>query len=167
MENSNAMRSEIPLRIHWGFSMNDLTIQPFAPADQPAAKALILQGLEEHWGTLDLSLNPDLNDIAASYADGAFLCAWLTGELVGTGAIVPEDEGVMRVVRMSVQRERRRMGIASRILHVLLEEARRRGYHTIVIETTETWADAIGFYLRHGFCIVDQRDGEVHFVLDL
>ena len=63
--------------------MSDLSIQQFTPADQPAAKALILQGLEEHWGALDLSLNPDLNDIAASYAAGVFLCAWLDGELAG------------------------------------------------------------------------------------
>lgn len=147
--------------------MNDLTIQPFAPADQPAAKALILQGLEEHWGELDLTLNPDLNDIALSYADGMFLCAWLNGELVGTGAIVPEGEGVMRVVRMSVQRERRRMGIASRVLIALLDESRRRGCHIVVLETTETWADAVGFYLRHGFRIVEHRDGDAHFVMNL
>lgn len=147
--------------------MVNLSIQPFSPADQSAVKTLILQGMEEHWGVLDLSLNPDLNDIAASYADGAFVCAWLEGELAGTGAIVPEGEGVMRVVRMSVQRERRRMGIASRILEALLDEACRRGCHNIVIETTEAWADAVGFYLRHGFRIVEHRDGEVHFVLKL
>lgn len=147
--------------------MNDLTIQPFSPVDQPAAKALILQGMEEHWGELDLSLNPDLNDIATNYADGVFLCAWLDGELVGTGAIMPEGESVMRVVRMSVQRERRRMGIASRILNSLLDEARRRGCHTVVIETTETWDDAIGFYLRHGYRIVEHRDGDAHFELQL
>ena len=93
--------------------MADLSIQRFTPADQQAARALILQGLAEHWGELDLSLNPDLNDIAASYAAGVFLCAWLEGNLVGTGAIVPEGEGVMRVARMSVQRERRRTGIAT------------------------------------------------------
>ncbi len=147
--------------------MIDLSIQPFTPADQPAAKALILQGLEEHWGVLDLALNPDLNDIATSHAEGAFLCAWLAGELVGTGAIVPESEGVMRVVRMSVQRERRRMGIASRLLQALLEEARRRGCRAVVLETTETWDDAIGFYLRHGFRVVAHRAGDAHFVLDL
>lgn len=147
--------------------MSDLSIQQFTPADQPAAKALILQGLEEHWGALDLSLNPDLNDIAASYATGVFLCAWLDGELAGTGAIVPEGEGVMRVVRMSVQKERRRMGIASQILIALLSEARRRNGHTVVLETTETWDDAIGFYLRHGFRIIEHRDGDAHFELQL
>jgi GNAT superfamily N-acetyltransferase len=147
--------------------MADLSIQPFSPADQPAAKALILQGLEEHWGALDLSLNPDLNDIASSYAEGAFLCAWLNDELVGTGAIIPESKGVMRVVRMSVQRGRRRMGIASRILEALLHEARRRGCHTVVLETTETWDDAIGFYLRHGFRIVEHHAGDAHFELRL
>jgi GNAT superfamily N-acetyltransferase len=147
--------------------MTDLLIQPFSPADQPAAKALILQGLEAHWGALDLSLNSDLNDIASSYADGLFLCAWLQGELVGTGAIVPEGEAAMRVVRMSVQRERRRMGIASRILQALLGEARRRGCRTVVLETTETWDDAIRFYLRHGFRIVEHCAGDAHFEMHL
>ena len=147
--------------------MTDLIIQPFTPADQPAAKALILQGLEEHWGALDLSLNPDLNDIAVNYSAGVFLCAWLNGELVGTGAIVPEGEGVMHVVRMSVQKERRRMGIASRVLHELLADARRRKCHTVVLETTETWEDAIGFYLRHGFHIIEHRDGDAHFEMHL
>jgi GNAT superfamily N-acetyltransferase len=147
--------------------MSELLVQPFDLVDQPAAKALILQGLEEHWGELDRSLNPDLNDIASTYADGIFLCAWLDAELVGTGAIMPEREGVMRVMRMSVQRERRRMGIASRLLQALLDEARRRGCHTVVLETTETWADAIGFYLRHGFHIVEHRDGDAHFELRL
>jgi hypothetical protein len=37
--------------------MNDnrstLTLRPFCPADQDAAKALILTGLVEHWGFLD------------------------------------------------------------------------------------------------------------------
>lgn len=145
--------------------MAELSIQRFSPDDQPAAKALILQGLEEHWGELDLSLNPDLNDIAAQYAGCLFLCAWCDGELVGTGAIAPEGDGTMRVVRMSVQRERRRMGIASSILRELLDEARRRRCNKVVLETTETWDDAIGFYLRHGFRIVDHRDGDAHFVL--
>ncbi|MCZ7673141.1 MAG: hypothetical protein M5U34_41515 [Chloroflexi bacterium] len=49
--------------------------RPFSPTDQAAAKALILAGLAEHWGTLDLSLNSDLNDIQASYVDngGVFI----------------------------------------------------------------------------------------------
>jgi GNAT superfamily N-acetyltransferase len=144
--------------------MNALVITPFAPQDQDAAKTLILRGLEEHWGTLDPSLNPDLNDITASYANGVFLVAWLDGAMVGTGALVPEEAGVGRIVRMSVVKEMRRMGIASRMLAALVAHAREQALHTLVLETTETWDDAVAFYLRHGFRITHHADGDAHFV---
>ncbi|MCS6846744.1 MAG: GNAT family N-acetyltransferase [Anaerolineae bacterium] len=147
--------------------MSEVIIERFTPADQPAARALILAGLEERWGVLDPSLNPDLNDIAASYAAGAFLVARMAGRLIGTGALLPEGEGVGRIVRMSVDSRHRRHGIGARILQALLDDARARGYRTIVLETTETWDDAIAFYLRQGFRIVARRDGEVHFAMAL
>lgn len=150
--------------------MNDLTIERFRPADQPAARALILAGLEEHWGALDPALNPDLNDIATSYSDGVFLVARLArlnGQLVGTGALIPETEGVGRIARMSVAKSHRRLGIGTRILHELLGEARRQGYRKVVLETTETWDDAISFYLRNGFSIIARHDGDMHFEMNL
>lgn len=147
--------------------MSEVIIERFTPADQPAARALILAGLEERWGVLDPSLNLDLNDIAASYAAGAFFVARMGGRLIGTGALLPEDEGMGRIVRMSVDPRYRRCGIGTRILQVLLDEARARGYSTIVLETTETWDDAIAFYLHHGFRIVARHDGEVHFAMAL
>jgi len=147
--------------------MNDLVIEPFALADQMAARAVILAGLEERWGVLDPSLNPDLDDIATHYAAGVFLVARVEGALVGTGALIPEDEGIGRIVRMSVLRRLRRRGIGTRILCALLDAARRSGYHTLVLETTETWDDAIAFYLSHGFRIVGRRGGDVHFEMPL
>ncbi|BCX05682.1 MAG: hypothetical protein KatS3mg053_3620 [Candidatus Roseilinea sp.] len=147
--------------------MSELIIARFTPADQPAARTLILAGLQERWGVLDPSLNPDLDDIAVSYAEGVFVVARLAGQLVGTGALLPEGERIGRIVRMSVARRHRRCGIGARILQALLDEARARGYHTIVLETTETWDDAIAFYMQHGFRIVARRDGEVHFALTL
>jgi hypothetical protein len=66
-----------------------LLIRPFAPADQAAARALILEGLGEHFGQIDPALNPDLAEIAAFYlARGhLFLVAEADGMLVGTGAL--------------------------------------------------------------------------------
>lgn len=64
-----------------------LNISPFSPADQPAVKTLILAGLEEHWGAIDLDLNPDLGDIAASYKNAVFLVARIGEEIVGCGAL--------------------------------------------------------------------------------
>ena len=51
----------------------EVVIRPFRPEDQAAAKSLILAGLEAHWGFLDPTRNPDLDDITSTYAGATFL----------------------------------------------------------------------------------------------
>ncbi|MFN8411716.1 MAG: GNAT family N-acetyltransferase [Anaerolineales bacterium] len=145
----------------------NIILTPFQPQHQSAAKNLILAGLEEHWGTLDLSKNPDLNDIASSYAHGLFLVALLDDQIIGTGAIVPTSDHNAEVVRMSVSKTMRRMGVGKLILNKLCEHARSIGCKRIILETTETWQDAIGFYQTFGFQITHYLDGDVYFSLDL
>ena len=146
-------------------------IRLFCAADQEAAKQLVLVGLGERWGWIDLTLNPDLNDIAANYADGIFLVGMLDGVLVATGALTPEvtAEGIdaLRVERMSVRSDLRGQGIGRRLLDVLLAGARARGCRLIVLETTSTWTDAVRFYARYGFQLVEEKDGETHMMLTL
>ena len=146
---------------------NPIVVRPFARQDQAAARQLILNGCGEHWGYIDESLNPDLDEIAASYADGAFLCAWQGSELVGTGAYLPENAGTARIVRMSTERTRRRCGIGTMVLAALLELARSQGYHRAVVETTADWADAVAFYQQRGFALIDEGDGSAHFAMVL
>lgn len=144
-----------------------MRIRPFRPDDQPAAKALILAGLAEHWGRLDPTLNPDLDDIAASYADAVFLVAELDGQIVGTGVLVAETAVVGRIVRMSVARAQRRRGIARQLLAALIAAAQAKQYTQLVLETTATWDDAIGFYRAAGFSSLGVWEGDHHFVLKL
>ncbi len=147
--------------------MPPIIIRDLTPPDQPAARRLILAGLEEHWGWLDLSLNPDLDDISSSYAGETFLTAWLGGVLAGTGALVREADGVGRIVRMSVNRSIRRQGIGRALLDELVQRARQRGFHTLVLETTATWQDARGLYASYGFEFIEEREGDAHFQLAL
>ena len=144
-----------------------LTIRPFQPSDQAPAKALILDGLVEHWGWLDPTKNPDLADIAEHYGGETFLVALNHGALVGTGALIHEAPGAGRVVRMSVARGHRRQGIGRAILYRLFEAARDRGYSQVVVETTSSWEDAKAFYVQHGFRRLGEWDGDTHFVVDL
>jgi len=144
-----------------------MEIRPFKSADQPAAKALILAGLVGHWGWLDPDKNPDLDDIAASYADGVFLVAYEEGRLVGTGALLPEGNQVGRIVRMSVDGAKRRKGYGRMLLQALLQQAKELGYSQVVLETTATWLDAIHFYEANGFQTVGELDGDLHFVRKL
>jgi putative acetyltransferase len=145
----------------------NITLQPFQPADQAEAKALILAGLVDHWGWLDPTLNPDLNDIVSTYAGALFLVARCDGRLVGTGALVPRQDGSAEVVRMSVASDFRRRGLGRTILARLVQHARESGIRRVVLETTQTWSEVVAFYLQFGFHITHYQDGDVYFALDL
>ncbi len=153
--------------MHNNRKMNGMKFIPFHPSDQPAAKALILDGLVDHWGVLDESLNPDLDDIATFYADGVFLVAWRDGEIIGTGAFKPHSEKQVEIVRMSVSKELRRQGIGQQILTELCNRASQAGYEEVILETTETWQDVINFYLSYGFVITHYQDGDAWFRMKL
>ena len=152
-----------------------ITLRPFRPGDQDAVKALILAGLEEHWGTLDLSLNPDLDDIAQTYARGVFLVACQGDRIVGTGAVLPLPPGgggrscpdTAQIVRMSVAVEMRRHGIGRRLLHELCERAHTLGVRRLILETTSTWHEVIAFYEAFGFRITHTEGGDTYFEIAL
>jgi GNAT superfamily N-acetyltransferase len=117
-------------------------------------------------------VNPDLDDIAAAFASGYFACAWLAGDrgesqLVGTGGFVATGDGRVEIRRMSVASGVRRQGIGATVLHHLIEIARARGVNRVVLETTDTWAEAMAFYERNGFQCFEERDGDAWFELAL
>ena len=147
--------------------MQPLTLTPFEPSDQVDVKELILSGLVEHWGFLDETKNPDLDDIAASYAGGTFLVGRLGDRIVGTGALVPRSSDTAEIARMSVAKELRQQGIGRRILQALLEQARAQGFRQVILETTATWSEVVEFYLRCGFHITHYKDGDVYFALPI
>lgn len=136
-----------------------VTIRPFDPQDQAAARELILSGLGDHFGRADPSRVPDLDDIMATYikAGHVVVVAAEHNTIVGTGILVSEDRQVGRLVRMSVSRQHRRKGIGSALVNHLLDVARKLGMTKVVIETNNDWVDAIGLYHRCGFA-EDGRD---------
>lgn len=149
--------------------MTDWSIRPFAAQDQDAVKALVLAGLADHWGELDLTLNPDLNDIAAWYAPqrGQTVVAVLDDEIVGTGTLREVEPGTAELVRMSVSSAHRGKGLGKGLVRHLTDLATASGYATLLCETTDTWQDAIALYLSCGFEIYDQHDGDFFFRLPL
>ncbi len=130
--------------------MGPIAIRPFRVEDQQKVRQLILDGLREHFGIINKELNPDLDDIAASYAGDLFLVAEQASVVVGCGALIYEGDGISRVQRMSVLQNLRRQGIARAILERLIAGARTRGYWRVVIETG-FWEDSVGFYTSWGF----------------
>lgn len=144
--------------------IENLIIRPFQSADQQASKALILHGLGERFGMINPDLNPDLDDINATYIESGFLfvVCEIDSALIGTGALVTEDVNVGRIVRVSVANSHRQRGIGRLITDYLIAAAPKRGYSRVVVETNEDWFDALHLYQRCGFMEYDRRNGEVH-----
>ena len=146
-----------------------LIIRAFAPSDQAAARRLILEGLAEHFGAVDETLNPDIDDIAANYIDRGhlFLVAEDAMGLVGTAALVFEDGASAQVVRVSVASRWRRRGLARALVMRLIEAGRARGLARLWMETNDDWEPAIALYRACGFTPYDHRDGNIYMEVDL
>ena len=148
-------------------SNNAFVIQPLQPEHQNGARDLILAGLAEHWGRLDQGVNPDLEDIGSAYGQAVFLVAVQQSRVVGTGALIPAADASAQIVRMSVAADMRRQGVASALLQALCVQARSLGIRLLVLETTETWHEAIAFYENFGFKETHHLDGDIYFRLEL
>jgi GNAT superfamily N-acetyltransferase len=131
----------------------ELRIRSFEAGDQERARQLILEGLGEHFGYIDETLNPDLDDILHHYlgAGHVFVVACMGRELVGTGALISRGEGISEMVRISTRKTYRRRGIGQAIVISLVNVARQRGDRRIIVKTNASWHDAIHLYQRLGF----------------
>lgn len=141
--------------------MLDVTFEELDEHNHAEVRALILRGLGDHWGSIDESLNPDLDDMMSSYACGRTIV--LRGpdrEVLGTGTIVPRAESVAEIVRMSVADSARRSGIGRRIVDELIATATQWGVDVVVLETTSAWQDVVDFYLACGFERTHTANGE-------
>lgn len=148
---------------------SNIYLRPFLPEDQDVARQLILEGLGEHFGHIDLSQNPDLDDIEANYigAGHSFVIAEKDRQIVGTGALLSESEDTGRIARVSVTPGLRGLGIGRSIVAHLLEVGRRLGKRQIVVETNCDWYPAINLYKHCGFHEYDRDDESVHMCLEL
>ncbi|MFD1020864.1 GNAT family N-acetyltransferase [Thalassobacillus hwangdonensis] len=142
-----------------------LIISPVCEAFVDDARDLILEGFKERFGFIDYSLNPDLTDIMTTYKQPGttFLTGIIDGTLIATGAIAYEEAGVGRIVRMSVEKNYRRRGIAKRMLDRLEAKALEMGYQQLVLETHEGWQSAVGFYSANGYKIERYEGERAHF----
>ena len=128
----------------------DLRVEavPFDHPDAIALRTAQRVELTERYGTPDSEPGP-----APTAADTAvFLLARDgDGRAIGCGALRERGEGAGEVKRMYVVPFRRRSGVARAVLAALEEEATRRGWTLLKLETGTEQPDAMAFYERHGY----------------
>ncbi len=131
----------------------ELNIRSFEAGDQEQARWLILEGLGEHFGSIDETLNPDLDDILHNYirAGHVFVVGCMGQDIVGTGALINRGEGISELVRISTRKDSRRRSVGQVIITSLVNLVRLRGDWRIIVKTNASWHDVITFYKRLDF----------------
>jgi putative acetyltransferase len=82
-----------------------------------------------------------------------FWSVWHDGELMGCGALKELDRRHGEIKSMRTSAAHLRKGVAARLMQHILEEAERRGYERVSLETgsMEGFAPARRLYARFGF----------------
>jgi GNAT superfamily N-acetyltransferase len=134
------------------------------PSTNPGKDATV-----SHFGWIDESKNPDLDDIELNYlhCGHEFWVAEDDERIVGTAGLLIEPPANARVVRMSVEQTVRRRGIARLLMQQLIQSARDHGLEAVWAYTEPHWLDAVGFYISQGFVQVGQDEVDVHLRLKL
>ena len=70
------------------------------------------------------------------------------GQVIASGRLLVEAPGVGRIGRMATAQAERGKGLGRVVLHALLETARKRHDHEVMLHAQSS---AIGFYLKDGF----------------
>jgi len=136
---------------------------------QDSARQIVLEGLGEHFGYIDEHINTDLEDICANYTQKGdkFFVGLIEEKVVATGALMKEEKGIGRIIRMSVSKEQRRKGLASQMLKYIIDSAKKEGYTGLVLSTEHNWHAAIKLYEKFGFQKYSVTEIDLNFSMDL
>ena len=117
----------------------------------------ILNLLQEHLRRVSLLSPPEsvhaLNIEALRRPEITFWTVWEDSELLGCGALKELDAGHGEVKSMRTADAHLRKGVAAALLNHILEEARKRSYRRVSLETgsMDAFAPARRLYSRFGF----------------
>jgi putative acetyltransferase len=95
--------------------------------------------------------------------DITFWSVWNDGQLMGCGALKELDRRHGEIKSMRTSAAHLRKGVAARLMQHILEEAGRRGYKRLSLETgsMEAFAPARRLYARFGFVMCGPFAGYV------
>jgi putative acetyltransferase len=117
----------------------------------------VFELLEEHLRNMALLSPPEsvhaLDTEALRQPEITFWTVWENGELLGCGALKELDSQHAEIKSMRTSSSHLRRGVAKHLLRYILEEAARRGYSRLSLETgsMEAFEPARQLYANFGF----------------
>jgi GNAT superfamily N-acetyltransferase len=135
--------------------MSDIVIRSARDEDSEGLIRMIDAVFSEYPGCiLDVDAEmPELR-VPASAADtdsGRWWVAERNGEIVGSVAVVPEEDGILELKKLYVSSAARRNGLGARLVSLAESEARERRAVQMVLWTDTRFKDAHRLYERLGF----------------
>jgi len=136
--------------------MSDLLALRYAEgaADMDTVRALF----REYQAGLGVSLcfqdfETELAGLPGKYADpsGCLLLAEADGKAAGTVALRDLGDGICEMKRLYVRPAARGLGLGRRLAASVVDEARKRGYRAMRLDTLPQLEAAIGLYASMGF----------------
>ena len=80
-----------------------------------------------------------------------FYCLFDQDKLIGTVALKKIDENTVELKAMYLDRSYRGKGLGRRLMDKIVDEAKRLGYKSIVLDSMSQYKDALRLYERTGF----------------
>lgn len=133
-----------------------ISIAAFSDADQRGVLNVILPIQQREFGIpITESDQPDLTNIPEFYQSGTggFWVARANDEVIGTVGLkdIGQGQAALRKMFVAAPFRGRELGVAGKLLDVLLAHARARGVVEIFLGTTDKFLAAHRFYEKQGF----------------
>ena len=151
-----------------------ISIRQFQPADGEASRGLFRYGQEDFAESylqteedragfhefVDGAITRDLADIQQSYVERRGSNFWIAeraGEPVGCIGVYRRSDEEAEIRRLAVDRNARRMGIASQLLDRAEEFARDAGYARTTVWTANHLTAAMSFLASRGYSEIEDH----------
>ena len=151
-----------------------VTIRQFRPDDTDAVHQLFREGQQDFMadqfpteasrkaldGYIQGALSGDLADVASAYLERPNSNFWIAEKgdrPIGCLGIYRLSDAEAEVRRVAVDRDSRRLGVASRLMDHAESFCRDAGYSRIVLRTASFLTAAISMYQRRGYQLIAEE----------
>jgi GNAT superfamily N-acetyltransferase len=150
---------------------NHVSVRLFTEADSGEVRKLFIDvnrqlappQLKEVFETyIASSIAEEIGRISEYYGErkGSFWVAVVEGSIVGMFGLEPSGTSAMELRRMYVSPDRRRQGIAGKMLQYAEDHCRANTIRQLDLSTSEIQSDALSFYQKSGYELVGEEVAE-------